>query len=693
MSIITPIQIFLNSYNQPALAMDESGNVIDCNNLFLDIYGLLSENIVNNNYFNYFKQNGILVPGESVKHLLEQKSQAITFHRVDEKRFLKYLQWNLFEFKLDINPAADSICDQSRSADKQFTLINEMSNTETIKHIESKNELANKPNDVKFFILLAHDVTPILEVATKEQLLIDSLIDSLPAEIFWKDKSLVFLGCNKSFLKSHNLKDKSEVIGKTDFDLSVDNKDSQAYRLDDLQIIKTKKAKLDIIERRLFVDGEERYLSTSKVPLFDDQGELYGILGICLDITEHKVAEEKLKQAISLAEQANYTKTEFIANMSHDIRTPLSGVVGVSQLLMDSLSDFEHKQRAQWIHECGVQLLSLLNDILTVAAIDDEKQSKISKEVFSLRQCLDDLVSLERPSTEMKGISLKVNIDNDLPEYFCGDRSALYRILLNLLGNAIKFTCVGSVAIDVKIIDMGEFKVTLHFVIQDTGIGIPKDLQDKIFDRFYRANPSYKGVYSGHGIGLHIAKTYVNRMGGDLQFTSEVGVGTSFFFDLELDIVEDQNININSQKINTTFEVDHDVSLNSNELPIILIVEDNYVALKVLESIIKLANIRYVSANDGESALEIATRQNFNMIITDIGLPGISGKELTMKIRQWESFQGKSSTPIIGLTAHGRDNQILEECLKVGMNDVFSKPIDLHTIKKITKNLTNITKL
>lgn len=692
MPVINAIKPLLYSYNQPMLIMDENGNVLDCNQIFLDTYGIGLSDILHHDYFSFLKKNAISAPGESIQHLLEQKLQAITFHRVDEKRFLKYLQWNLFEYKLDIKPLCKLADDVILQGDAEFrtevcsVVYSDSSNSST-RQDNLSLEFSKTTVASKIFVLLAHDVTPILEVATKEQLLIDSLIDSLPAEIFWKDKSLVFLGCNKSFLKSHNIKDKSDVIGKTDFDLTIDDRDSSAYRLDDLQIIKTKQPKLDIIERRLFLDGTERYLSTSKVPLFDDQGELYGILGICLDITEHKVAEEKLKQAISLAEQANYTKSEFIANMSHDIRTPLSGVVGVSQLLINNLSNFEHKQQAQWIHECGVQLLSLLNDILTVLATDaDNRQSSTKEEIFNLRQCLDDLVNLERPSTEMKGISLQLNIDNDLPLYFCGDRPTLYRILLNLLGNAIKFTSVGEVIVDVKILEMSEFKARLHFAVRDTGIGIPADLHDKIFDRFYRANPSYKGVYSGYGIGLHIAKTYVNRMGGELQFTSEVGIGTSFFFDLELAIAQDQSIDFDSQKTSNLSQISNFSLPKAKDLPIILIVEDNYVALKVLESIVKLANIRYVSANDGENALEIATRQHFNMIITDIGLPGISGKELTKKIRQWEVLQNKSATPIIGLTAHGRD-QVLHECLAVGMNDVYSKPIDLNIIKEITQKL------
>lgn len=633
------VKVLLDSYTQPVLAMDTSGNVLDCNQHFLNVYGLTIERICNRNYFTHLKELGLALPGDSMQSLFDDESSKITFHRIDEKRFLKYLQWTLFKLHISANSV--------------------------------------------IFILLAHDVTPILEVATKEQLLLDSLIDSVPAEIFWKDKSLVYLGCNKSFVNSLDLKDKSEVIGKTDFDLPVDRKDSHFYRDDDLQIIRTKIGKLDIVERQ-FVNGQrERVLSTSKVPLFDDQGEVYGILGVCRDITEQKRSEDKLKQAITMAEQANYTKSEFIANMSHDIRTPLSGVVGISQLLVDTLSSSEHQQQAEWIHECGVQLLSLLNDILTVIASDDDSAKHAEKEeVFSLRQCLDDLVHLERPSTEMKGISLDVNIDPDTPEFLYGDRSSLYRILLNLLGNAIKFTSVGGVCVNVKVLEMSEDKVRLHFVVSDTGIGIPEDLQNKVFDRFYRANPSYKGVYSGHGIGLHIANSYVTRMGGDLQFASAVGDGTSFYFDLGFKIAEGQKVDVLEKHLTDCDKQDVPIVANGYDSPTVLLVEDNYVALKVLESIAKLVNIRFVSANDGESALDIATRQNFNLIITDIGLPGISGKEFAHKLRAWEKMQDRASVPIIGLTAHVRD-QVREKCIESGMNDAYSKPIDLQTMNEI----------
>ncbi|MDF1758462.1 MAG: ATP-binding protein [Legionellaceae bacterium] len=636
------IKLLLNSYNLPMLAIDSEAGVLDCNAHFLDIYDITLEYIQNNNYFDLFNQNELSLPADSIEQLLEKSPNKITFHRVFQKSSLQYYQWTAFPLELGISEPV--------------------------------------------FIILAHDVTYLLEMAIKEQLLLDSLIDSVPAQIFWKDKSLLYLGCNKGFVKSLGLRDKKQIIGKLDFDLPVDMGDSASFREDDLQVINSKKSNLNIEEVQTLKCGRKRVLSTSKVPLFDDNGEVYGVLGVYRDITDQKKSEQDLKDAILRAEQANYTKSEFIANMSHDIRTPLSGVVGMSQLLVDILVDSEQKQHAKWIHECGVQLLGLLNDILTVVAADNTNdKEEISTEVFSLRQCVDDLIQLERPSTSMKGISLDVHIDNNVPEYLVGDRPALYRILLNLLGNAIKFTSVGSVSIKIKTIKKNSDNIKMQFSVIDTGIGIPDELQSKVFDRFYRANPSYKGVYSGHGIGLHIAKSYVNRLGGDLQFNSKVDSGTTFYFELSFDISEDNNLNVISQDLDLKKQKSVQTLHDNTNLPIILLVEDNYVALKVLESILKLLNLGFVSANDGESALEIATRQNFNLIITDIGLPGISGNELTRKIRDWESMHNKEPIPIIGLTAHVRE-QIRDECLNSGMNDAYSKPMDLDTMKEIISN-------
>ncbi|MDP3704309.1 MAG: ATP-binding protein [Legionellaceae bacterium] len=637
MSIESYIHPFIVGFTQPIIALDPNAQILDCNEPLLSLYGLTEVDFLHQNYFDLCERLAIPMPAESIVTLLGLHTNAITTHNV-KPNLIKIYQWTTFTISL-----ADT-------------------------------------TDIHF--LLGHDITEILDIATKEQLLRDSLIDYIPAQIFWKDKDLVYLGCNKAFVKSLGLNEKGDVIGKTDFDLPVDEKDSMLYRVDDLHIMSSQEPKLDMEESQSLIDGGRRVLSTSKVPLVNKHGTVYGVLGIYRDVTEQKQIENMLTLSKHEAEKASYAKSEFIANMSHDIRTPLSGVVGMAQLLVDALSNPEHKQYARWIHESGIQLLGLLNDILSVISADKLQPSDICCETFSLRQCVYDIIQLERPSTEMKGITLDVLIDDDIPDSLVSDRAKLYRILLNLFGNAIKFTNVGSVGIEIKKQNVGVDQIELKFRVMDTGIGIPKELQDKVFERFYRANPSYKGVYSGHGIGLHIARSYIESLGGELKLTSKVGVGTTFDFNLVFKTEQNQTpISDSDSPLAKQTATSHSYA-ESEEQPTVLLVEDNYVALKVLESIVKLAKLNFISACDAESALEIATTQPLHLIITDLGLPGMSGNELTTKIRAWERMQHRKPIPIVGLTAHARE-QIREECTQAGMNDAYSKPMDLATMRMI----------
>ena len=637
------IHKLISTWNQPTLAMDLNASVLYCNKIILSLYGINEKELLNKNYFDECSRLMIPMPALSLASLLDENENTVTSHKIDQQLRTKTFQWTTSKLQ--------------------------------------------EPGQSNIVLLLGHDVTTIFDKATNDRLLWDSMIDYVPAQIFWKDKQLVYLGCNKSFVDSLGLNSKQEIIGKTDFDLPVDPKDSVLYRVDDRHIISSLQPKLNIEERQHVADRGQRVLSTSKVPLINDNGEAYGVLGIYRDITDQKQAEAALNNAKKIAENASYAKTEFIANMSHDIRTPLSGVVGLSQLLVDTLLEVKQKQYALWIHECSTQLLSLLNEILGVMSEDKVDRRAVHSEVFSLRECVYDIVQLERPSTQMKFVDFNVMIDDDVPDLLVSDRSRIYRILLNLLGNAIKFTSNGSVTLIIKKQSFNMQQISLNIQVIDTGIGIPLDAQDKIFDRFYRASPSYKGVYSGHGIGLHIAKSYVNDLGSDLFFTSKEGEGTTFYFNLVCNLAENQK----DDTIDASMTYCHNKSaehrdLNCQNLINVLLVEDNYIALKVLESITEAAKLSFMSATDGETAFDLVMKNQFNLIITDIGLPGMSGNELAQAIRVFEKSQKKSPTYIIGLTAHARES-IRDECLKAGMNEVYTKPMSLETIQNIINGL------
>ena len=505
---------------------------------------------------------------------------------------------------------------------------------------------------------------------------LNDLIDQIPAAIFWKNTDSVFLGCNQYFANLAALSSPKDIIGKTDYELPWGKHQADLYRKDDQEIIVSKKPKMAIEESQTLENGKMITLLTNKIPLFSKKSHVVGVLGIYQDITSRKEMELSLEQTKNQAEAANKAKTEFIANMSHDIRTPLSGIVGMSGLLEESVHKPEQKQYAEWIYESGEQLLGMLNGILDVVSAEQINEYDLHEDTLDVRQCIQDVVKLELPAVKLKGLDIHINIDEQVPKYIVSDSTKLHRVLLNLLGNAIKFTHTGYVAIQVNLRMNNQQPAQLQFNVIDSGIGIPIQLQNKVFDRFYRATPSYKGLYAGPGVGLHIAQSYVKLLGGELSLVSKEGEGATFYFELPLKVDNKRITQIESRP-----SLPNEPTIY-NEAPHLLLVEDNRIALEIIETITVRAGCRFTSAVDGERALELAKSMYFDLIVTDMGLPGLSGRELTSHIRAWEVIQKKKPVPIVGLTAHVFDVE-KSECIQCGMSAVLRKPIDLKTIRSI----------
>lgn len=512
---------------------------------------------------------------------------------------------------------------------------------------------------------------------------LNNIINKIPCYVYWKNRSLQYIGCNQMAADFVKFKSTSEIIGKTDYDL-FEERLANEYRATDARIFVTGETVTN--EPGTLVDEHGTIIHTlvSKIPIKNQMGEIMGLAGISVDVTE-------LKNIQASAELAHRAKTEFIANMSHDIRTPLTGVVGMAKMLEDSIHDLNQKQYARWLGESGKQLLNMLNGILDVVSADQMNESDLHEESFNLHQIIYDIEQLERPSTLIKGLDLVIYVDEAIPSCLISDATKIHRILLNLLGNAIKFTQVGRVEINVALLERNNSHVVVQFCIKDTGIGIPKDVQDKVFDRFYRVTPSNKGIYTGHGVGLHIAQSYVDLLGGEILLTSEFGIGTTFYFNLSL------KIGIETLKMPPSRSTDslHDRLLllpmpesfgeiNTTESlePKLLLVEDNKIALFTLENLITQSGYRFVSVMDGDVAFYLAQAQTFDLIITDLGLPGLSGMDLTLKIRAFEKETQRKPIPIIGLTAHSEE-RVKRSCLQAGMNEVFTKPMTVEVLTRI----------
>ena len=575
------------------------------------------------------------------------------------------------------------------------------------KKIQAKNHTSVVSNERN--LKISWDIIPlknyefILIVGKNEEDLTEQLdgiqlehiVKYAPGLFYWKDKNSVYQGCNDEFATLAGLKSRADVKGKTDYDLAWKDR-AKLYIKTDSKVIKTGKAKLNQEEVISVSNNKTITAITNKVPLFDNKNQVIGVLGITTDITHQKQVEHDLNIAKEQAEIANRAKTEFIANMSHDIRTPLTGVVGMSKMLEDNAIDPNQKNYAHWLGESGDQLLHMLNGILEVVSADSANELDLREECFDIRRIIQDIVELERPSTLLKGIELLTHVDPNVPIALISDHTKLHRILLNLLGNAIKFTQTGHVKIELSLLKKNKSHATIRFQVVDTGIGIPIDMQDKVFERFFRVTPSYKDIYTGHGVGLHIAQSYAHLLGSKIKLVSVYNKGTTFYFDLSLKIgdqlmlespsspVVNWDIHGSSQfnallNYNTT-----GITINLDAtIPKVLLVEDNSIALRVLESVAMQAECQFISALDGESALDIVHQNKLDLIITDLGLPGLSGIELTRSIREFEkTAMLKNPIPIIGLTAHAQ-GKVREDCMLAGMNDVFSKPMNLITLETI----------
>ena len=632
---------FIADFIHPAILLTLDGKIQKFSTALLELYNLSSSELTNQNFFELFPRHNIDLPFSSTHEMLASPKTPITTVKTNRVRSI---QWSA------------SLIMNNREQNSIF--------------------------------LTGLDVSDFINASKKEIDIKNSIIDYIPNHyIFWKDINSVYLGCNAALAATIGLDSSAEIVGKTDYDLPTTKAQSDAYRADDKVVMNSGVPKLNIEEHQTLASGEHRVLSTSKAPLFDERGNVYGVLAIYSDITERKNMELSLEKAKNQAEMANLAKTEFIANMSHDIRTPLSGIVGMSKLLEDMVITPDEKQYARWINESGEQLLDLLNGVLDVVSAENVKETDIHEEPFSLRKSIRDIGQLELPTAIMKGLRFKTEVNDNVPEFIITDQTKLHRILLNLLGNAIKFTETGHIKIRVEQVaaNLDDDTAELKFSVIDSGIGIAEELKDKVFDRFYRANPSFKGTYRGHGVGLHIAQKYVELLGSKIDLTSRVGVGTTFFFILSVKIerrapgsapVDDQTL-LTHEPI-----VLIDQLSSTKYAPTILLVEDNIVALRLIEVMTTQSGVKFISAVDGEQALELAKTHNFDLIITDVGLPGISGYELTSAIRAWEKQSNLSPVPIVGLTAHAL-HDAEKECLQSGMNTVMCKPINLKKIKEI----------
>ncbi|PWK20105.1 PAS domain S-box-containing protein [Arcicella aurantiaca] len=407
-------------------------------------------------------------------------------------------------------------------------------------------------------------------------------------------------------------------------------------------------------------DGSRLWVIISGAPIFGDDGEVVGSMGIHYDITERKLLEQELEQAKLIAEQARQSEKQFLANMSHEIRTPLNAIIGMTHLLFDTRPNKQQYEYLDILKTSADFLLTLISDLLDMAKIEAGKV-EVQNHPFDLAGLLRTTQRLFQIKIEGRPIEINLMIDGRITGYYIGDDLILNQILLNLIGNAEKFTEKGSIDITVKQKRQDEKFDWIEFKIEDTGSGIPAEKMDMIFQKFKQIN-SHGHKHKGTGLGLSITKQLVEIQGGTISVNSDEGVGSTFTFLLPYQKSE-------TEALPTTHEI-HFAPKNLNGSKV-LVAEDNIMNQKYISSLLTKWEIDFVIASDGKKAVEQAQKKLFDLILMDIQMPNMDGYEATITIRNTNSLNQK--TPIIALTASAMLDQ-KSKAMSAGMDDFVTKP-------------------
>ncbi len=385
--------------------------------------------------------------------------------------------------------------------------------------------------------------------------------------------------------------------------------------------------------------------------------------------TELQMAKEK-------AEKASMVKAEFLSTITHELRTPMYAVTGLTHLLLEENPKPEQKEHLSSLQFSSEYLLNLINNILDLNKLEANKV-EIEKTTFNLRKRLNDVLIALKKSAEDRKNSLKLEFDPDIPDKLDGDSVKLSQVLINLIGNSLKFTQNGDVVIRVSKLAEKNNKITLHFEIEDNGVGISKKKQKSIFESFSQASLQINRKFGGTGLGLSIVKSLLELMGSRIQLESQLGKGSKFWFDLVLEVSAQDATEEKGQK-----------HLDENEYGLfenkhILVVEDNKINQMITRKILEKRNIKCQVADNGMDAIKLVETNDFDVVLMDIHMPGISGIEATQKIRKF-----KPQLPIIALTAVTIEEN-LDEFYRVAFNEIIPKPFKTEEFfEKIHRSLT-----
>ena len=502
--------------------------------------------------------------------------------------------------------------------------------------------------------------------AEQSEALLKTVIDLLPQRVFWKDRDGRFLGANRNFKTDAGVE---EIVGKTDGEVPWASTEvggsADALVAMDHHIMESRQPVLNLVQQ--FTHGEHtEWRTTSKVPLIDASGEVWGVLGTYQDITPFKLVEAELIKARNAAESASRAKSEFLATMSHEIRTPMNGVIGFTDLLLQTALTAEQQNMASTIRDSGRALMTIIDDILDFSRIEAGRVS-IERARVDAEKVAHDVLTLLRPRAAEKHLEFDVQWPDTVSPSVIADAGRLRQVLVNLASNAIKFTENGRVTI--RAAAEGEGMVRIE--VTDTGIGVTPEQLSRLFAKFTQADSSTTRKYGGTGLGLAISKQLIELMNGQIGASSQPGVGSTFWFTLPL---AQRSDNTGTHRV-----LSLDLSRASAQQqvvtaahPRVLIVEDHAVNRMLATRLLAKLGCEVDLAENGRIACDRTSQQAYDLIFMDCQMPEMDGFEATRVIRERERT-GQPHTPVVALTANAM-SQDRERCIEAGMDDYITKP-------------------
>ena len=455
-----------------------------------------------------------------------------------------------------------------------------------------------------------------------------------------------------------------------------DKEEAEQYFSDEQEVMRGGEALIDKEEKQHWPDGRLIWVSTSKVPLLSKDGKVIGTFGMSRDITERKLAEEAMEQAKVAAEEANRAKSDFLANMSHEIRTPMNAVIGITELLLDMELTPTQRDYLNMVLESGENLLAILNELLDYSKIEAGKL-ELETAPFDLYESVGNTMKTLGLRAHTKGLELACQIGREVPRHLDGDVVRLRQLLVNLVGNAIKFTEKGEVVLTVNVDSQQGDNAVLHFCVSDTGIGIPPDRQQDIFESFEQADRSTTRRYGGTGLGLAISSRLTEMMNGRIWVESDVGKGSKFHFTVSLTRCDDQAHDSGAFDVSAV----HGAT--------VLVVDDNATNRRILEDMLSNWNLKVTLASSVTEALAHLHRASkadspFQLVVSDVNMPEFDGFDLATKIRG-DTLLG--STEILMLTSGDRPGDAARS-RELGVARYLLKPVkQSELLESVTKCL------